>query len=836
MIKRYLTTSNLSTLFLIAYTFWIWSPVLDFGFLRAYEPLWLMSMLDGFSLIDLYQSHSYFYYLDYLIFGWDARGWYFTGIVTHTLGGLAFASVVKLILVEFKWKGNITEFVFLFSLIFLGSYVYLDVLSWGSFNSYYGFLLFLISCTVLLYFNYQATKDKRILVASCGSFLIALLIRETAVLALILILTIIYLRQWEGLRETCRREKRWTMVAMAPYVGILIIFFIFRHFVGGVIGDMNDENVRGRLNLIANHDYWELIKRILLTFFKNAATLVFPFDWLNDKRAYFMSAYGYKYLMLHYAFPAVGLFAFLGLSLAALFGMRRGSPEGKLLALSLIIITVSLLIVAVAVPSIPAVHTTEYNLFTRRYNYFAFLGVALVITLTMMYFSALIAQNTLIAKITLVMVVIIFLVWNYHKVNKNLSLVYKTEHEKYLTFVVDFKKISPEFNGDKLVYYPHSSPDINDFLLALSLTKSSIYKGVKDGNGTNGIIVETQLDRVFKKLHAETAQIENTLFLKYSQSKGLENIADEILQNFSQKISYPLLIDQRNELSQLPNANSFFAEIPFSLKLEVPALDSSNEFTPRFGDFIEWYRTLRAEAGPTLGQRDYEPFITCDPKNVIDLNNNDGFGWCADGYVSWLELISNTKTDIYGVWFMTPSREVTPNQYSIFYDYTSNNLYCAKPQYKKIDHSVSIMPWGVFLSFKTPVKADAIKLAINNTYGNYANISEFNIVTKSMMNSLNKSSNIPKILNEIKKDNHPKLYWARIDWILSDGKTDIPMHKDILVRMSDKQQFLDFPFTGSTLRNIPQEGYLKYTYKSIRLTLPKEASRTGVKLYFTSTY
>ena len=836
MLKRHLTTSNLSTLLLIAYTFWIWSPVLDFGFLRAYEPLWLMGAKGNFSLTELYQSHSYFYYLDYLIFGWDARGWYFTGILTHTLGGLAFAKVVKLILDEFKWEGNITEFVFLFSLVFLGSYVYLDVVSWGSFNSYYGFLLFLISCTVLLHFNYQATNDKRILVASCVSFLMALLIRETAVLALILILTISYLRQWEGLREACSRESRRMMVAITPFVVILIIFLIFRQSVGGVTGDMNDENVRGRLNLIANHEYWELTKRILLTFFRNAATLAFPFDWLNGKRAYYMSSYGYNDVMLNYAFPAVGLFAFLGLFLVGLFVIRTRSPEGKLLALSLVIITASLLIVAVAVPSIPAVHITDYNLFTRRYNYFAFLGVALIITLTMMYFTALIARTPVISKTILVLVVIIFLGWNYHKLNKNLSLVYKTEHEKYLTFVADFKKISPELNGDKLVYYPNSSPDINDFLLALSLTKSSIYKDVKDGNGISGIIVDTQLDRVFKKLHDKTAQIENTLFLKYSQSKGLENIADQILPIFSQKINYPLLIDQRNEMSQLPNANSFFAEIPFSLKLEVPAVDSSTEFTTRFGDFIEWYRTLSAEAGPTLQQRDYEPYVTCDPKNVIDLNINDGFGWCADGYVSWIELKSNTKTDIYGVWFITPSREVTPNKYEILYNYTSNNLYGAKPQYKKIEYTENTMPWGVFLSFKTPIKSDVIKLTINNTHGNYANISEFNIISKSMMSALNKTSNIPKLLNEFKNENHPKLYWARIDWILSDGETDIPMHKDILVRMSDKQQLLEFPFTGSTLRNLPPEGYLKYKYRSIRLTLPKEASRTGVKLYFTSTY
>ena len=107
-----------------------------------------------------------------------------------------------------------------------------------------------------------------------------------------------------------------------------------------------------------------------------------------------------------------------------------------------------------------------------------------------------------------------------------------------------------------------------------------------------------------------------------------------------------------------------------------------------------------------------------------------------------------------------------------------------------------------------------------------------------MVQNLNeiKHAVIRSVLNKFKNENHPKLYWARIDWILSDGETDIPMHKDILVRMSDKQQLLEFPFTGSTLRNLPPEGYLKYKYRSIRLTLPKEASRTGVKLYFTSTY
>ena len=54
---------------LLAYSLFVWYPVLNFEFLRAYEPYWLGSAVNtNFSFLDLYQSHSYLYFIDYYFF------------------------------------------------------------------------------------------------------------------------------------------------------------------------------------------------------------------------------------------------------------------------------------------------------------------------------------------------------------------------------------------------------------------------------------------------------------------------------------------------------------------------------------------------------------------------------------------------------------------------------------------------------------------------------------------------------------------------------------------------------------------------------------------------
>jgi hypothetical protein len=823
-------------LVLVGYAFWTWSPVLNFGFLRAYEPLWLGSLVNRFSFIDLYQSHSYFYYLNYLLFGWDARGWYLTGIITHVIGSLSFIYVVRIALNEFKSDINADVFGFIFGLIFIGSYVYLDVVSWGSFNSYYGFLLFTISITVIQFFSYQKTGNKWMLLASCASFLVALLMRETAVLALILIATISLLKEWSGWHKTFLIELKKTAKLIIPFLLVLIIFLIFRKLVGGVLGDMNDENVRGRLNLIANQEYLELIRRIALTFFRNIATLALPFDWLNVQKAHYMSSGVSAWFFATYFFSTIGLIIFVIMTFAAYLGLRKNTPVGKLIIFSWVIVTASILIIAVAVPSIPEVLATDYNFFTRRYNYFAFLGISILFTIVFIKVSSWWIKSTIISTNILVFLVIFFLIWNHNILQKNLSLVYKNEHEKYLTFVSDFKKISPTFTESKFIYYPRTSPHINDFLLALNLTKSSIYKGTKDGNGNYGIIVYSEIDRVFQKLKEKKVTLDNVLFLIYSETMGLKNITDQVIPLYTNKINIPLRKNQSNDFEHFSFDSKLFAEIPFSISFDaIPKVISTVE-NSEFADFIDWYKTGKIKAGPTLQQHINEPYLYCEPKNAIDLNINNDFVWCADGYKSWIELGSHAKLDIFGLWLISPSRDVTPNQYEISYLDQDCDENCSFMDYKKIEFTEEIKPWGLQILFKDPINTKRLKLIIKNTYKNYPILSEVNVISKSIKNALNKGIEIPEVLQKILDTNSANQFWVSIDWVLTDGQIDIKKHKNFFVDLTRGQDSFSIPFTGSVLRDNPHEKFLKFRYKSVHVKIPKEAADKVINLKFNSTY
>ena len=127
---------------IVFYIFFSWIDTLNYWFFMGYEAFWLPgSKSDIFEFIPLYRSHAFIYFLNHRLFGWNASGWYFTGILIHIISTIVVIYSINKILSLFIKKYNLEICALFIGSIFGVSPFFHDVITWGSFNSYYGVIL-----------------------------------------------------------------------------------------------------------------------------------------------------------------------------------------------------------------------------------------------------------------------------------------------------------------------------------------------------------------------------------------------------------------------------------------------------------------------------------------------------------------------------------------------------------------------------------------------------------------------------------------------------------------------------------------------------------------------
>src|SRR5258708_14263526 len=120
-----------------------WYQTLGFWFFKGYEATWLTGVAP-YTVINLIKGHGFLYFIDYKIFGWNPFGWYATSLLLHLI-----ASTLLFYLIFILTKNKTLSFIA--SIIFVANTSYNDVLTWGSFNSYYPLLLSLMLLTLIVY-------------------------------------------------------------------------------------------------------------------------------------------------------------------------------------------------------------------------------------------------------------------------------------------------------------------------------------------------------------------------------------------------------------------------------------------------------------------------------------------------------------------------------------------------------------------------------------------------------------------------------------------------------------------------------------------------------------
>ena len=447
----------------------------------------------------------------------------------------------------------------------------MDVVSWASFNSYYGLLLSLISLSACAYIPFDSSnKNKLLLLLSLLLFFIALLIRETALYTIFLISTYFFIANRFLFKNNKFSLLKKYLVSISPYIAVILLFLYFRSMVGGVSGDMTDDNVRSRISLIANHEYLKLFTSIGLTFLRNTPTLFIPFEWLNAFKAYVLSINSSPPVDMYF-YSTIGLIFYLPLTFICIKSFIKNSSFGNILMFGWSIITFSLLFTAIAIPSTDTNLATIYNYFTRRYNYFAFVGGAVIWTVIIIKVANLSFLKFRFFKLVPASfcILTIMLFGNFIITRNAINTVFITEHSEYRSFIESFRKICCNFDTKKVIYYPPASSDINDYLFAMLLTKDWVFKDVNNIAAKKELWeVENQLDRVFDKLKKGVVHENDMLFLGYTKKDGLIDFKKQILTYYRNPINIPIILNQE---ILLPSNDGIYPvlDIPYGIEMQL---------------------------------------------------------------------------------------------------------------------------------------------------------------------------------------------------------------------------------------------------------------------------
>src|SRR3989344_4180300 len=153
-----------------------WYQTLGFWFFKGYEATWLTGVAP-YNILNLLRGHGILYYIDYKLFGWEPAGWYATSLMFHLI-----ASILLFYWIFILTKNKILAFVV--GLIFVASSSYNDVLTWGSFNSYYPLLLCFILLTLISYHKFKEKGKKVFLFLSLMFSFLGFFTRETGIVVL----------------------------------------------------------------------------------------------------------------------------------------------------------------------------------------------------------------------------------------------------------------------------------------------------------------------------------------------------------------------------------------------------------------------------------------------------------------------------------------------------------------------------------------------------------------------------------------------------------------------------------------------------------------------------
>lgn len=708
-----------------------WIPTINFWFFKAYEATWLTGIAP-YNLISLIRGHAFLYYFDWRVFGWNPWGWYLTSFTLHIFASILF---YKFILIISK-KRNLALFS---SLFFVASTAYNDILTWGSFNSYYPLLLICLLGSLIAFAKYKEKNEKYFFVVSLLLAFIGFFVRETGIVIVPLILAFDFV----FLKKRVRREDISGVIKrFLPFLLIAVGFFIIRSFYGGTSGDTADSNVKLQLRFVSDHLYLEYARASFLTMGKLIPPQIIPYDFLNYIRDSLSRIIFYDTVNTYF-FPFIGWLSIIFFGTTAFF-LRKSKAYFKLFLFFFIWIGLFSFFVSLAVPNTPEVLARSYEYNTMRYRYFAFLGTSVIFAIILInYVKKVKILNAIVVFIT---VLNLILIW---KIERNIYMdFYKPAKEFYVKFNVFF----PSLPTKTIFYlYPHA-PSLGDYLLEWFTIKDEKYANLVG----QPFRVESQMIAVLNKIKNGKMNINDVIFLDYTKEKGLIDETDKVKKVLLNQKEYKLNIRKVNQDVYQANVfNGPVVELPYDAEFEInlvqrDSFTGSNPETERFKALVdysldrdEYLKNTQITTAITMSQREGEPFFHVLPKNLIDGNIGYRSSWIADDWAPWVQVDLGREREVSAVaWGSQDDSTRIPATYSISVSKDG------KEWQKVIDVKNSSSSNKIDV-FNKPIFARYVRMDIKTTSGgDFVLLDEFEVITITSKNVLS----YYKDRNELLKD------------------------------------------------------------------------------------
>ena len=755
---------NVSLILLLGILAWI--PTLNFWFFKAYEATWFLGVPQN--ALGLIKAHAFLYYIDWKIFGWNPWGWYLTSLFLHLVASVLLYKLVLLIS-----KNKLLSLVS--SLIFIVSTAYNDVLTWGSFNSYYPMLLTWMLSALITFIKFKETNKKIYLLLSIIFSFLSFFTRETGIVTVAIITTfdIVFSKNIKDRKTIIQIIKR-----QIPFYGALVLFFFIRSIYGGTPGDSADSNVKLQLRFVEDKLYWEYAKTSFLTMGKLIPPQIIPYPILNFLRDVFSRFINLE-LVNTYFFPLLGWIILGGLG--AIWLRIKRLSSSKFFLFFLIWLGLFSIFVSLALPNTPEVLSRAYEYNTMRYRYFAFVGMAPIIaSLLLMMFGE---KGRKLILITAVVVIL------------NLGLIWKIEKEVYATsykpakeFYIKLTSHFPSLPSESVFYlYPHAS-GLSDYFLEWYLIKGDSYKNLIN----EPYRIESQIIAVLNKIKKGEMKLDDVFFLDLDKANGLLNETDRVRK---------LLLNQKNYLVSLNKIEevSFKSELFDGPQVEIPynitfdlnlsekdQLVGKSPDSKRFKALVEYslgrneyLKTVSVSTAYTMSQREGEPFYHVLPKNLTDGNTGIRYSWIADSWEPWVQADLGKETEVIAVaWGSLPGSTRIPATYSILVSKDGKEWTKVK-EVKKAENSESIDV------FDKPYIARFVRMEIATTSGgDFVLLDEFEVISSSGRNALPYYDSREKLLNDIynmfafvsgeedlmyMRNVGHDTYWAKMSWGTNDS-------------------------------------------------------------------
>ena len=611
-----------------------WYKTLNFWFLKAFEASWLMGSTPH-TVVNLIKSHSFLYYLDWKIFGWNPWGWYLTSLILHIIAALILFNLVS------KLTKN-KHIAFISSLIFVANTAYNDVLTWGSFNSYYPLLLIFMLLALINFIDYRANKNIRNLFLSVLFSFLAFFIRETG-LVIVPIITLydaIYTKNLFSKKTIYKIIKRQSLF----YLSVLI-FFGIRSWYGGIPGDSADSNVKMRVKLMADGLYFIYFKIALLTLGKLIPPQIIPYPILNSIRES-LRTFANQNFLNRYFFPVLG-WASVAVAGSILFLLRNNKKYIRILVFFGGWIALFSIFVAVAIPHTDEFLSRNYQFITMRYRYFAFAGSSVVIASFFVILCELLQKHITkkISRRIIATLVVGYLVLQVSFLYKIQADAYASTYEEPKRFYSQFAKQFPTLPSNVVFYiYPHAV-GLNDYLFEWYFTKDLKYPNLKN----EPYRIESQVGAILKKVLEKKFDLRDVVFLDYTSDKRIINRTADMVSALTNQQSYipELIRDSKNSYSAVIE-NGPFVETPYVAEITMSASygqfkrgtkPDSKTFRALVDysiDRIRYLETVTITTAMTMSQRAGEPFLHLLPDNLIDGNGGQRSSWIVDAVPAWL--------------------------------------------------------------------------------------------------------------------------------------------------------------------------------------------------------